>query len=159
MFAQRQAPDYIFKAVNDSTFEWVAIKTINGSSIFGSGNISITTDTTSLSNRINAKGYTLNVQALTSSPTDAQTIYFGQLPKAPVTAAATSKIYIRKAGTITIANIYCYSGTAGTAEAWPISIRLNNTTDTQIASIAAATNERVWSNTGLSISVSVGDYI
>jgi len=104
-------------------------------------------------------GYTLSVQALTSSPADGATIYFGQLPKAPVSAAATSKIYIRKAGTIKAANIYCYSGTAGTAEAWSISIRLNNTTDTQIASVAAATNERVFSNTGLSISVSVGDYI
>jgi len=104
-------------------------------------------------------GYTLSVQALTSSPADGATIYFGQLPKAPVSAAATSKIYIRKAGTIKAANIYCYSGTAGTAEAWPINIRLNNTTDTQIASVAAATNERVFSNTGLSISVSVGDYI
>lgn len=88
MFAQSQAPDYLFKAVNDSTFAWTAIKTINGLSIFGSGNIAATTDTTSLSNRINERGYTLNVQALTSSPTDAQTIYFGQLPKAPVTAAA-----------------------------------------------------------------------
>jgi len=104
-------------------------------------------------------GYALHVQALTSSPADAQTIYFGQLPKAPVTTANVSKVYIRKAGTITAANIYCYSGTAGTNEAWPISIRLNNTTDTQIASVASATNERVWSNTGLSIAVAVGDYI
>lgn len=104
-------------------------------------------------------GYTIDVQALTSSPTDAQTIYFGQLPKAPVTAAATSKIYIRKAGTIKMANIYCYSGTAGTAEAWVMSIRLNNTTDTQIASVAAAINERVFSNSSLNIPVIAGDYI
>lgn len=104
-------------------------------------------------------GYSINVQALTSSPTDAQTIYFGMLPKAPVTAAATSKIYIRKAGTIKIAEIYCYSGTAGTNEAWVLNIRLNNTTDTQIASVSASTNERVFSNTNLSIAVNVGDYI
>ena len=108
---------------------------------------------------ISARGYTLSVQALTSSPADAGTIYFGQLPKAPVTAAATSKIYIRKAGTIKSANIYCYSGTAGTSEAWVLHIRLNNSTDTQIASVAAATNERVFSNTGLNIAVSVGDYV
>lgn len=104
-------------------------------------------------------GYSINVQALTSSPTDAQTIYFGMLPKAPVTAAATSKIYIRQAGTIKRAEIYCYSGTAGTNEAWPVSIRLNNTTDTQIASVSLATSERVFSNTALSIAVSAGDYI
>lgn len=111
------------------------------------------------SNITNYAGYTINVQALTSSPADAQTIYFGTLPKAPVTAAATSKIYIRQAGTITGAELYCYSGTAGTNESWSIYIRLNNTTDYLIATVGASTNERVFRNTGLSISVSSGDYI
>lgn len=104
-------------------------------------------------------GYSINVQALTSSPTDAQTIYFGMLPKAPTTTAAISKIYIRQAGTIKRAELYCYSGTAGTNEAWVISIRLNNTTDTQIASVSLGTSERIFSNTALSIAVSAGDYI
>jgi hypothetical protein len=104
-------------------------------------------------------GYAINVQALTSSPTDAQTIYFGTLPKAPVTVAATSKIYIRKAGTIKIAEIYCYSGTAGTNEAWSIYIRKNNTTDTLIATLSVSASERVFSNAALSIAVAAGDYI
>lgn len=104
-------------------------------------------------------GYAINVQALTSSPTDAQTIYFGTMPKAPTTTGATSKIYIRKAGTIKIAEIYCYSGTAGTSEAWSLYIRKNNTTDTLIATLSVATSERVFSNTGLSIAVVAGDYI
>lgn len=122
------------------------IKTINGNSLLGSG------DVTTL-------GYTLQVQALTSSPTDAQTIYFGNLPKAPVTTAGTSKVYIRKAGTIKVAEIYCYSGTAGTNESWSMYIRKNNLTDTLIATLGVNTNERVFSNTALSISVAVGDYI
>lgn len=125
------------------------IKTINGTTVLGSGNITMGA----------GLGYTLSVQALTSSLADAQTVYFGQLPKAPITTANVSKVYIRKAGTIKIANIYAYSGTAGTSEAWVMNIRLNNTTDTQIASVAAATNERIWSNTGLNIAVVVGDYI
>lgn len=104
-------------------------------------------------------GYCINVQALTSSPVDAQTIYFGTLPKAPVTTAGQSKIYIRKAGTIKIAEIYCFSGTAGTAEAWSLSIRKNNTTDTLVATVSAATAERVFSKADLSISVVAGDYI
>jgi hypothetical protein len=103
--------------------------------------------------------YTINVQALTSSPTDAQTVYFGKLPKAPVTVAATSKIYIRKAGTIKIAEIYCYSGTPGTAEAWSLYIRKNNTTDYLIATLSVSASERVFSNAALSIAVAVGDYI
>jgi hypothetical protein len=104
-------------------------------------------------------GYTIQVQALTSAPTDGQTVYFGMLPKAPVTVAATSKIYIRKAGTIKIAEIYCYSGTAGTAESWSLYIRKNNATDTLIATLAVSASERVFSNTGLSIALAVGDYI
>jgi hypothetical protein len=104
-------------------------------------------------------GYTINVQALTSSPADAATIYFGMLPKAPVTSAAISKVYIRKGGTIKIAQIYCYSGTAGTSEAWSLYVRKNNTTDYLIATLSVATSERVFSNTGLSIAVAVGDYI
>ena len=106
-----------------------------------------------------AGGWTLSVQALTSAPVDGQTIYFGQLPKAPVTAQGTSRIYIRKAGAIKAANIFSFSGTVGTNEAWVCHIRLNNTGDTQIASVAAATAERTWSNTGLSIAVVVGDYV
>lgn len=103
-------------------------------------------------------GYTLSVQALSSSPTDAQTVYFGQLPKAPVTAAATSKVYIPKTGVIRRATIYCYSGTAGTAESWSLYVRVNNTTDTLIATLAVSASERVFSNSGLAIAVSAGDY-
>ncbi len=104
-------------------------------------------------------GYTINVQALTSDPTDAQTVYFGALPKAPVTTAAMSKIHITKAGFIKAVKILCYSTTAGSNEAWSLYVRKNNTTDTLIATLSAATNERVFSNTGLSISVAAGDYI
>lgn len=104
-------------------------------------------------------GYAINVQALTSSPVDSQTVYFGMLPKAPTTTANISKVYIRKAGTIKIAEIYCYSGTAGSNEAWSLYVRKNNTTDTLIATLSVNTNERVFSNTGLNIAVAVGDYI
>lgn len=112
-----------------------------------------------LSGKPTPSGYTLFVQALTSSPVDAQTIYFGMLPKAPIATANVSKVYIREAGTIKRAEIYAYAGTAGTAESWTISIRKNNTTDTTIATVAAGSNERVFSNTALSISVVNGDYI
>lgn len=108
---------------------------------------------------IAARGYALNVQALTGSPTDAQTVYFGQLPKAPTSTANISKIYIRKSGTIKIAQIYAYAGTAGTGEAWSLYIRLNNTTDNLIATVSAATSERIFTNSSLSIAVVAGDYI
>jgi len=107
----------------------------------------------------NYTGYSIKVQALTSSPADGATVYFGMLPKAPVTAAGTSKIYIRKACTLKIAEIYCYSGTAGTNENWSLYVRVNNTTDYLIATVGANTNERVFSNTGLNVSLNAGDYV
>ena len=107
----------------------------------------------------NSVGYALAVQALTSSPTDAQTVYFGNLPKAPVTVAATSKIVIPKSGILKRAEIYCYSGTAGTAESWSMYVRHQNTTDYLIAAVASATSERIFSNNALTIPVTAGDYI
>jgi hypothetical protein len=103
-------------------------------------------------------GYVINVMALTSSPGDGATVYFGVLPKAPIATANVSKVYIRKAGTIKIAEIYCYSGTAGTNENWSLYIRKNNSMDTLIATLGVNTNERVFSNTNLSIAMSAGDY-
>ena len=103
-------------------------------------------------------GYTIEVQALTSSPSDGSTVYFGMLPKTITLTANMSKVYVRKAGTIKIAEIYCYSGTAGTAEAWSLYIRKNNTTDYLIATLTVSASERVFSNTGLSIAMAVGDY-
>lgn len=134
-----------FNGKQDALVSGSNIKTVNGITLLGSGDIDI-------------HGLTINVQALTSSPVDAQTIYFGMLPKAPVTTGAISKIYIRKAGTIKHAEIYCYSGTAGTAESWSLYIRKNNTTDTLIATVAAATNERIFTNGSLSIPMAAGDY-
>lgn len=122
------------------------IKTVNGTTLLGSGDLA-------------TLGYTLSVQALTSSPADGATIYFGNLPKAPVTTANISKVHIPRAGTIKVARIYCYSGTAGTAENWSGYIRLNNLTDTLIQTIGSATNERIFTNTSLSIAVVAGDYI
>lgn len=106
-----------------------------------------------------ASGYALNVQAITSSPADGATVYFGQLPKAPTTTANISKIYFPKNGTIKRAYIYVYAGTAGTNENWSLYIRLNNTSDTLIETIGAATSERIFNNESLNIAVTTSDYI
>lgn len=102
--------------------------------------------------------YAINVQALTSSPGDGATVYFGMLPKAPTTTANISKVYLRSAGTIKRAEIYCYSGTAGTNENWSLYIRKNGTTDTLIATVGANTNQRIFSNSNLNIAMADGDY-
>jgi hypothetical protein len=105
-------------------------------------------------------GYALILKtASQSTTTDGQTLYWGGMSVAPSTTAARWRTYIPKDGTIKAAYIYSYAGTAGTNESWPSYIRKNNSSDTLIQSLSAATNDRVWSNTSLSISVVAGDYI
>lgn len=102
-------------------------------------------------------GYAINVLALTSSPADGATVFIGCAPRIPG-AVGLHKIPIVKAGTITAAMVAVYSGTAGTNEAWSLYVRLNNTTDHLIATLSVNTNERIFSNTALSIAVVAGDY-
>ena len=105
-------------------------------------------------------GYCLNIQAASqSTTTDAQILYWGGMLVAPSATAARCRVYIPKSGTIKAVYIYSYAGTAGTNEAWSMYIRKNNTTDSLIQSLSAATTDRIWSNVALSISVVAGDYI
>jgi hypothetical protein len=107
-----------------------------------------------------ATGYTLSVFATNyASPGDAETRYFGAISAAPTATADESRVYIPKTGTITRANILGQAGTAGSNEAWTLYIRLNNTTDTSIEAVSAATALRLWDNSALSIAVTAGDYI
>lgn len=102
-------------------------------------------------------GYTIPVQALTSSPGDGATVFIGCAPRAPG-AVGLHKIPIAKAGTITRAVVAVYSGTAGSNEAWSLYVRLNNTTDHLIATLSVSTNERLFVNLALSIAVVAGDF-
>jgi hypothetical protein len=104
-------------------------------------------------------GYPIHAFALTHTPGDAQTSYFGDRPIAPSTTAGTNKIYIRQDGRITKAGIYSYSGTAGSAETWSMYVRVNNAQDYLIQSLNLATNERMWINVSMDIPVVAGDYV
>lgn len=98
------------------------------------------------------------INPLTINPADSATYYFGSQPQTPTSGATTRKIFTDVVGTITKVKIYSWSVVAGTGQAWPLSIRKNNTTDTLIQSVSLATNERIWENTGLSISCNLTDY-
>lgn len=104
------------------------------------------------------QGYAINVQALTSSPADTTPFYFGTKPAAITTTAGQNKIYVRKPGTLKIAELYTYSGTAGSAEEIAMYVRVNNVTDYLISKVSVSANERVFSNSALSISLATGDY-
>lgn len=106
-------------------------------------------------------GYGLTITAANAATTtDAQTIFFGSLAAlAPGTTADLSRIYIPKAGTIKVVDLISHSGTAGTAENWTCNVRLNNTTDTAIATTGASAAVRRWTNAALSIAVVQGDRV
>lgn len=103
--------------------------------------------------------YSIFVQALAYSPVDSQTVHFGQFPRAPLVTADLSKVFIRVQGVIRRVEISCYAGATGTAEAWSLYIRKNNTTDYLIATVALASGLRIFSNPNMNIPVVNGDYI
>lgn len=103
--------------------------------------------------------YTLPILAANqATTTDGQTIYFGGTAAlAPGTTANLNPIYVPKAGTVKAVYLFANAGTAGTNEAWVTSLRLNNSTNTQIASVSANTANRLWTNTSMSVAVAAGD--
>ena len=57
------------------------------------------------------------------------------------------------------ASVYSYaSSVAGTGEDWVLAIRLNDTTDTTISTVASTAAGRVFTNLALSIAVVAGDF-
>lgn len=103
--------------------------------------------------------YTLGVTSLQYSPTDSETVYFGSVGRTPNATATISRVYVPVAGTISRADIGAHCATIGTSENWSLYIRKNNTTDTLVQTLGSASSFRVWSNSGLSISMSAGDYL
>lgn len=116
--------------------------------------------TSAIQTQLNAKYTTLFAQFLTVNPSNNTTRYFGNHPRTIQGSADQSKIFIRVAGSIKIADFYTFAnGTAGSNENISLYIRLNNTTDTLIQTVGLATAERIFTNSGLSITVAAGDYI
>jgi len=111
-----------------------------------------------------ATGTTTMVFAVTSialaSPADNTNYYFGQNAVAMGTNAAIFQIYMPKTGTIKYAHLQWFaSGNAGTAESITAYIRVNNTTDYSIASVATTAATKLFTNTSLNISITAGNYV
>lgn len=104
-------------------------------------------------------GMRYHVSAATHNPAGGATAYFGSSGAAPSVSAGHARVYVLDAGTITGASVYSYaSSVAGTGEDWVLAIRLNDTTDTTIATVASTAAGRVFTNLALSIAVVAGDF-
>jgi len=115
--------------------------------------------TSPIQTQLNSKGYTLTVTSIAGNMNNGLTYYFGNIGRSMLTTADISRLYIPKTGIIKKAYITQYSGAAGTITSITVSIRLNNTTDTLVATSSATTNLRTYNNNALSINVNEGDYI
>jgi hypothetical protein len=115
--------------------------------------------TSAVQTQLDSKGYTLALTSISSALATATTYYFGNVGRALTTTADQSRVYIPKTGIIKKAYITSFSGTTGTITSITVSIRLNNTTETVVASSTASALFRTYNNNALSISVAEGDYI
>jgi hypothetical protein len=104
-------------------------------------------------------GYALAVGMESTVLTDAETYYFGVVQADPASTGGIRRTYIPKSGTIKAAYIEMYTASAGTAENISMYIRLNDSTDTLIATVGSASTHRLFSNAALSIAVTAGQYI
>jgi hypothetical protein len=107
-----------------------------------------------------AQCYTLHLLGGLSSfsPGDSTTYYWSTIAGTWETTAALRPHRFLKDGIIKAASISTYGGTAGTAEDWTMIIRINNTTDYTVATLAASAVTRNWLNLALNIPVKAGDY-
>jgi len=103
-------------------------------------------------------GYALTVLCPSSNPVDAETVYIANIPHILETNIDKRRLYIPKAGTIKVVDLFSYS-TGGTNEDWSAYLRLNNVSQTLIATVGLAAFMRRWTNVGLNIPVVAGDWV
>jgi len=108
----------------------------------------------------NSAPYVLQANALSLSPADGITYFWGNIGAAPPIIATFRRIRIPKTGTITSVYLTFLSNGVGTTETSTHYIRVNNTTDYTI--VSNQLHNSVWnegSNTAMSVPVTAGDYI
>lgn len=115
--------------------------------------------TSAIQTQLNSKGYTLGLTSIAGNLVSGTTYYFGNVGRAIIATADVSRVYIPKTGVIKKAYITQYSATTGTITSITLNIRLNNTTDTLVATSTANATFRAYNNNALSINVTEGDYI
>jgi hypothetical protein len=103
-------------------------------------------------------GYTLSFQSLSYSPGDGQNNYLSNMPRTAGTTVDQFYVTAPKTGTIKFAEVFTFSGTIGTNEAWSWYVRVGGV-DYLIQTLSTTTAGRVFKNSGLSISVTAGDII
>jgi hypothetical protein len=106
-------------------------------------------------------GYALNGHIKGFDPADGQNYCLTGDEETPGTAFGNlGKIYIPKAGTVKACTVmWQANGMAGTNESISCYVRLNNSSDTLIASVSSTSQQKLFANYALNIAVATGNYI
>jgi len=107
----------------------------------------------------NAFGYGVSFGSPTYSTVGGVTLYYGNPAATVTTTAAIRRVYIPYSGTIKACVIYTRCSAASSSENWTMSIRLNNSSNTSVATVGNTSTDKLWTNYSLNISVNAGDYI
>lgn len=114
--------------------------------------------TSAIQTQINNKGYSINFGAAQATIAASTTYYFGLVGGGVATASAQRRVYIPLAGTVKEIYIYVRTTNGTLGETWTMTFRLNNTSNTTIGSTATTSQDKVYSNSNLNVSVVAGDY-
>lgn len=108
-----------------------------------------------------SKGYVLFANSAIFSPTDATAYYFGSLwTYAPTNSDGAQKVFIPVSGVLDRVDIsVTIITTYGSTELSSIYLRKNGTTDYLLSSVFNLSGNAAVNKTGLTVSVTAGDYV
>jgi len=134
-----------FNAKQATLVSGTNIKTVNGNSLLGSGDLVVRT-------------YAIPLLTISGTITSGTNRYFGNMARVVSATATDPEITFLENGMITAAEVIMFTvATAGSNENIDIYIRLNNTTDYLVASLGAATAKRRFTNTAINVPVAAND--
>jgi hypothetical protein len=107
-----------------------------------------------------ALGMSLQGVSNTFTPADNDDFYIGAIPQLTGNTADINKVYIPKSGIVKAVYVYFVNGTpAGSSDLSTVYLKINNTIFVNLGTVANHTAYSLVSNTGLTQSVSQGDFI
>jgi len=108
---------------------------------------------------ITSSGYSMQFGSASISSSDGVTLYYMSANYS--STSTNARVYVPKSGTIKTCYFWIYLGSPGSCSNEPMTcyIRLNSSTDYEIATVSTTDGGKQFVNTNLSIPVSRGDYL
>ena len=105
------------------------------------------------------KGYTLPIQCAQYNPSNNTVVYIGSHYGTASSMESLRVIYIPKTGIVRAVVLWLYAGTKGGNDSWTMNLRYDGGAGEAIATVALSSNNRVWGNYSMNLSVTAGHYL